>query len=62
MTTVFFGGGTPSLLPLAEIERILAALRQRFPPGADAEISCEANPGTADSAHLAGLRRWGSTA
>src|SRR5438876_5180744 len=28
--TVFFGGGTPSLLPLAEIERILAALRDSF--------------------------------
>src|SRR3990172_429897 len=36
--TVFFGGGTPSLLPLAQIERIMAALRESFALDPDAEV------------------------
>jgi len=44
--TVFFGGGTPSLLPLAHIERIMAALRDSFRLDPDAEVTLEANPGT----------------
>ncbi len=44
--TVFFGGGTPSLLPLAHIERIMAALRDCFRLDPDAEVTLEANPGT----------------
>jgi oxygen-independent coproporphyrinogen-3 oxidase len=61
VTTVFFGGGTPSFLPLAETERIFAALRGSFSAGGgpDAEITVEANPGSADSARLDGLRRLG---
>jgi len=59
LTTVFFGGGTPSFLPLAETERILAALRRSFRLEPGAEITVEANPGSADSARLAGLRRLG---
>jgi len=59
LTTVFFGGGTPSFLPLAETERILAALRRSFRLESGAEITVEANPGSADSARLAGLRRLG---
>jgi oxygen-independent coproporphyrinogen-3 oxidase len=58
-TTVFLGGGTPSLLPLADIERILTAIRQRFRLAADAEVSCEANPGTVDHLYLRGLRSLG---
>jgi oxygen-independent coproporphyrinogen-3 oxidase len=54
--TVFVGGGTPSLLPLAEVERIMTALRQRFRLAADAEVSFEANPGTVDRPYLEGLR------
>jgi oxygen-independent coproporphyrinogen-3 oxidase len=53
--TVFFGGGTPSLLPLAEIERIMVALRESFDLTLDAEVSLEANPGTVDLAYLRGL-------
>lgn len=53
--TVFFGGGTPSLLPLAGIERIMVALRESFDFTPDAEVSLEANPGTADEAYLSGL-------
>jgi len=54
--TVFLGGGTPSLLPLAEVERIMTALRQRFRLTVDAELSFEANPGTVDRPYLQGLR------
>jgi oxygen-independent coproporphyrinogen-3 oxidase len=56
VATVFLGGGTPSLLPLAEVERLIAALRQRFRLAADAEVSFEANPGTVDCPYLEGLR------
>jgi oxygen-independent coproporphyrinogen III oxidase len=59
VATVFFGGGTPSLLPLPEMERIVTALRQRFRLAADAEVSCEANPGTVDCPYLQGLRSLG---
>ena len=56
VATAFFGGGTPSLLPLPEVERIVTALRQCFHLTADAEVSCEANPGTVDCSYLQGLR------
>jgi oxygen-independent coproporphyrinogen-3 oxidase len=57
--TVFFGGGTPSLLPLPEMRIIVEAMRECFDFAPDAEVSLEANPGTVDSAHLAGLRALG---
>jgi oxygen-independent coproporphyrinogen-3 oxidase len=57
--TVFFGGGTPSLLPLPEMEIITNAIRSEFDIDPEAEISLEANPGTVDAAHLRGLRRLG---
>jgi oxygen-independent coproporphyrinogen-3 oxidase len=61
VNTVFFGGGTPSFLPLAETERIFAAIGRSFSAGGGphAEITVEANPGSADSARLDGLRRLG---
>jgi len=61
VNTVFFGGGTPSFLPLAETERIFTALGRSFSArgGPDAEITTEANPGSADSARLDGLRQMG---
>jgi len=61
VTTVFFGGGTPSFLPLAETERIFAAIRRSFSAGGgpDAEMTVEANPGSADATRLDGLRRLG---
>jgi oxygen-independent coproporphyrinogen-3 oxidase len=55
VATVFFGGGTPSLLPLPEIERIMSALNGSFDLQPDAEISLEANPGTVDLPYLRGL-------
>ena len=57
--TIYFGGGTPSLLPLPSLAEILAACRDRFLVPPDAEISLEANPGTVDAAYLAGLRALG---
>jgi oxygen-independent coproporphyrinogen-3 oxidase len=44
--SIFFGGGTPSLLPAEVIDRLLAAFRARVQLAADAEITLEANPGT----------------
>ncbi|MPZ49906.1 MAG: radical SAM family heme chaperone HemW [Dehalococcoidia bacterium] len=57
--TVFFGGGTPSLLPLAEMRVIVEAMRANFDTPTDVEFSLEANPGTVDAAHLQGLRSLG---
>jgi len=59
VATVFLGGGTPSLLPLQAVGRIVTALRQRFRLAADAEFSCEANPGTVDLPYLQRLRSLG---
>ncbi len=57
--TVFFGGGTPSLLPLPEMQIIMKALQERFDIDPGAEVTLEANPGTVDATHLGGLRRMG---
>lgn len=45
-TTVFFGGGTPSLLPVPLLDALLTGLRGRFDIADDAEFTIEANPGT----------------
>jgi len=57
--TIFFGGGTPSLLPISSIERILGTLEQNYDLHPDAEISLEANPGTLSHIYLQELRRLG---
>jgi len=57
--TIFFGGGTPSLLTVEQVTRLLAACRQAFAVDQDAEITLEANPGTLSSEQLAGLRTAG---
>ena len=57
--TVFFGGGTPSLLSFAQIEQIMLALRASFNLNDDAEITMECNPGTVDEEKLAAMRRLG---
>lgn len=54
LATVFFGGGTPSLLSVDQLAQILDALEQRFGIAAAAEISIEMDPGTFDRAHLHG--------
>lgn len=57
--TIFFGGGTPSLLSVSQITRLLDACTHAFAVDKDAEITLEANPGTLDQEQLAGLRAAG---
>ncbi|MDE7212355.1 MAG: radical SAM family heme chaperone HemW, partial [Lachnospiraceae bacterium] len=57
--SVFFGGGTPSLLKEGQLEGILAALRQYFAFGAGAEITVECNPGTLTKDKLLEYRQAG---
>ena len=57
--TIFFGGGTPSLLTVEQIKRLLSACREAFAVDEEAEITLEANPGTLSAEQLAGLRDAG---
>jgi oxygen-independent coproporphyrinogen-3 oxidase len=57
--TIFFGGGTPSLLEPAEIARLIAACRDGYSLASDAEITLETNPETASEARLTGFRQAG---
>ena len=57
--TIFFGGGTPSLLEPADIGAILSACRHSFAVAADAEITLEANPETISLERLEGFRATG---
>lgn len=57
--TIFFGGGTPSLLPVNEIEAILNQAARNFQIQEDVEISLEANPGTVSLSYLRSLRQAG---
>ena len=50
--TIFFGGGTPSLMPTKIFAEIINELRNSFSVAPDAEITIEANPGTLDSERL----------
>lgn len=59
ISTIFFGGGTPSLLTAPQFDAILRALRSAFDLTADAEISIEANPGTLNLQKLEDLRKTG---
>ncbi len=59
VSTVFFGGGTPSLLPGGWICAIMEALRERFPFQEGAEITIECNPGTLDAEKPAMYRAAG---
>lgn len=52
VATIYFGGGTPSLLPAADIARILYKLQKTFTVNADVEITLEANPDDIDSEKL----------
>jgi len=57
--TIYFGGGTPSLLEPAEIGRIIQACRESFDVSADVEITMEANPETVNQPRLAAFREAG---
>jgi oxygen-independent coproporphyrinogen-3 oxidase len=57
--TVFFGGGTPTLLPPRDLVRIVAAIDEEFGLVEDAEVTTEANPDSVTEADLAALRAGG---
>lgn len=57
--TIFFGGGTPSLLTSEQFEYIFKAIRNNFTLANDAEITIEANPGTVSYENLGELRNIG---
>ncbi|MEP7090374.1 MAG: radical SAM family heme chaperone HemW [Nocardioidaceae bacterium] len=59
--TVFFGGGTPTLLPPEDLARIVAAIDKEFGLAEGAEVTTESNPDSVDAADLARLREGGIT-
>ncbi|KJH73674.1 coproporphyrinogen III oxidase [Aliterella atlantica CENA595] len=59
LATVFFGGGTPSLLSASQLTQIVEALSKHFGINADAEISMEIDPGTFDFNQLQGYCQAG---
>ena len=58
--TIFFGGGTPSLLEPGELRRIIQACRDAFDLSPDAEITIEANPESSTAEALCGFREAGA--
>jgi oxygen-independent coproporphyrinogen-3 oxidase len=61
VSTVFFGGGTPTLLPPADLAAIVRAIRAEFGLADGAEVTTEANPESVDQRALAELRDAGFT-
>lgn len=57
--TIYFGGGTPSLLTPEQVEQILRGLRDKFDISTDAEMTMEMNPATVTAESLAGYRELG---
>lgn len=57
--TVYFGGGTPTVLGPDRLNRLLAAIRSRLPVTENAEVTTEANPGTVTGADFVRLREGG---
>jgi oxygen-independent coproporphyrinogen-3 oxidase len=61
VSSVFVGGGTPTLLPPGDLGRVLAAVRGEFGLTPDAEVTTEANPDSVTAASLVALREDGFT-
>lgn len=61
VASIYFGGGTPSLLPLDALDSIIDACACAFELTPDCEITLEANPGTGDISYLSQLRAIGIT-
>lgn len=59
LKTIFFGGGTPSLLSIEQLQRIVTELEKHFGITSGAEISMEIDPGTFDLPHITGYRSIG---
>jgi putative oxygen-independent coproporphyrinogen III oxidase len=60
-STVFFGGGTPTMLPVSDLAAMLAAVRDGWGLESGAEITTEANPDSVDAEYLAALKAAGFT-
>ena len=58
--TIFFGGGTPSLMPSADLARVISAIREKFELANDAEITIEVNPDSVSEQFLAHMREAGA--
>ena len=61
VSTVFFGGGTPTLLPVTDLTRMLGAVREQWGLQDGAEVTTEANPDSVDAAYLGALADAGFT-
>ncbi len=59
LTSIFFGGGTPSLFSARALDRLLQGVNRRLAFAADIEITLEANPGTFEQAKFSDYRRLG---
>ena len=59
VSSIFFGGGTPSLLSGEALDQLLTAIRMRLPLLPEAEITLEANPGTVEADKFAAFRAAG---
>jgi oxygen-independent coproporphyrinogen III oxidase len=59
LQSVYFGGGTPSLLPTGQLQSLLRRTTELFALAPEAEVTLEANPDDLDEAKLAGLRALG---
>ena len=57
--SIFFGGGTPSLMPPATVAAIIEAAAAHWPPAGDIEITLEANPSSVEAARFAGFAAAG---
>lgn len=57
--TVYFGGGTPSLLPLSGVQSVMQTLEKAFDFQSELEVTMEANPGTVSLDYLTGLHQAG---
>lgn len=61
VSTIFLGGGTPTMLPTGDLAAMIGAVRGEFGLAAGAEVTTEANPDSVDAADLAALARAGVT-
>jgi len=59
ISTIFMGGGTPSLFAAEDIDRLMQGLRSRLNISPDIEVTLEANPGTVDQSQFIGFRQAG---
>src|SRR6056297_2168335 len=59
LTSLFFGGGTPSLMPPATVARVIDAAAKAWGLAPDCEITLEANPTSVEAVNFAGFRAAG---